>query len=441
MTQPALKPLCFVLMPFGNKLSATGATVDFDAVYQDVFRPAIEAAGLEPLRADEELAGGVIHRAMFERLILCDYALADLTTANANVFYELGVRHATKRHTTVLTFAKDQGQLPFDVASLRATPYSLGADGAPSDVAAARAALTERLRAAQEPSVDSPLYQLIDSYPDLGHTSTDTFRDRVRYAQGAKDALATARRKGMDAVRAVEAEFAAPLATVDPAVLIDLMLSYRAVSAWADMVRVADAMTRPLATSVMVQEQLALALNRMGERDRAENVIEALIARRGPSSESYGILGRIRKDQWEDAHKAGQSLKAKGLLERAIAAYRLGFEADWRDAYPGINALTLMTLHGGMESDIQALVPVVRYAVERKIAAGRPDDWDHATLVELAVIAADRTRAANALAAALACQTEPWMRETTARNLRLLRNAPDREAETGWVDELIGELG
>ena len=48
-------------------------------------------AGLEPLRADEEQAGGISHKPMFERLVLCDYAVADLTAANANVFYELGV--------------------------------------------------------------------------------------------------------------------------------------------------------------------------------------------------------------------------------------------------------------------------------------------------------------------------------------------------------------
>jgi hypothetical protein len=34
---------------------------------------------------------------MFERVVLCEYAAADLTTANADVFYELGVRHAVPK--------------------------------------------------------------------------------------------------------------------------------------------------------------------------------------------------------------------------------------------------------------------------------------------------------------------------------------------------------
>ena len=88
--------LCFVLMPFGRKLTHTGSSIDFDAVYQESVKPAIDKAGLDSLRADEEMTGGIIHKPMFERLILCEYAVADLTTANANVFYELGLRHAVR---------------------------------------------------------------------------------------------------------------------------------------------------------------------------------------------------------------------------------------------------------------------------------------------------------------------------------------------------------
>src|SRR5215469_17539724 len=126
-------PLCFVLMPFGQKPSSIGSIIDFDSVYDGLIFPAIRDAGLEPLRADEEMTGGIIHKPMFERLILCEYAVADLTTANANVFYELGVRHAVRPWSTVLLFAKDSGQLPFDVAPLRAMPYQLTTEGKTKD--------------------------------------------------------------------------------------------------------------------------------------------------------------------------------------------------------------------------------------------------------------------------------------------------------------------
>src|SRR5215469_10232988 len=105
-------------MPFGKKPDGTGRTINFDAVYQKIIKPAIEAAELEPIRADEEIVGGFIHKPMFERLMLCDYAVADLTTANPNVFYELGIRHAIRPATTVTVFAKHQ-VIPFDVTFLR----------------------------------------------------------------------------------------------------------------------------------------------------------------------------------------------------------------------------------------------------------------------------------------------------------------------------------
>ncbi|HEV2764226.1 MAG TPA: hypothetical protein VGV38_14680, partial [Pyrinomonadaceae bacterium] len=117
------RPLCFVLMPFGRKKDPSGGPdINFDRIYEDAVRPAIEDAGMEPIRADEERTGGIIHRAMFERLLLCDFAVADLTTANANVFYELGVRHAARPATTLAIFAGQQF-LPFDVNYLRALPY------------------------------------------------------------------------------------------------------------------------------------------------------------------------------------------------------------------------------------------------------------------------------------------------------------------------------
>src|SRR5439155_21609888 len=127
-------------------------------VYHELIAPAIAAAEMEPLRADEEMTGGIIHKPMFERLILCDYAVADLTTANANVFYELGLRHALRPWSTVLLFAQG-GRLPFDVAPLRALPYSLNAGGAPDKVEDAKKALVERLCEARQAATDSPVFQ------------------------------------------------------------------------------------------------------------------------------------------------------------------------------------------------------------------------------------------------------------------------------------------
>lgn len=85
-----------------------------------------------------------------------------------------------------------------------------------------------------------------------------------------------------------------------------------------------------------------------------------LIQARGPSSETSAILGRIYKDRWEAAAKAGDNLTAQGLLNKAIKAYLHGFEADWRDAYPGVNAVTVIELKNPPDPRRLDLTPVVR---------------------------------------------------------------------------------
>jgi tetratricopeptide (TPR) repeat protein len=433
MTQRAL---CFVLMPFGKKPAVAGGMVDFDAVYRDLIAPAVLDAGLTPIRADEEMTGGIIHKPMFERLILCDYAVADLTTANANVFYELGVRHAVRPWSTALLFAEGGGQLPFDVAPLRALPYRLGPDGTPADPVGARSALAQRLVEAQQAATDSPLFQLVEGFPEVDHTKTDVFRDRVQYSARMKERLATARKTGVEAVREVERELG-KLATQESDVVVDLFLSYRAVGAWQDMIALVGRMALPLAATVMVREQLGLALNRAGRGDEAERVLVDLLEKRGPSSETYGILGRIYKDRWDAARRSGDAFLADGLLDNAIDAYRRGFEADWRDAYPGVNAVTLMELKEPPDPRRAELTPVVRYAVALRIAAGKPDYWDHATRLELALLAKDEQEARSALGAALAKVRESWEPETTARNLRLIREARERRGEAvAWAEQL-----
>jgi tetratricopeptide (TPR) repeat protein len=435
-----MKPLCFVLMPFGQKPAGTSLLVDFDEVYESLIRPAIVAADLEPLRADEERAGGLIHKPMFERLILCEYAVADLTTANANVFYELGVRHAVRPASTILIFAKDLARLPFDVAPLRGLPYAIGADGRPVAGDPARDALTRRLVEARGAATDSPVYQLVDGFPDIQHLKTDVFRERVQYSNDVRKRLAAARASGVEAVRAVARDLG-DIQDVEAGVVIDLFLSYRAVKAWTDMIALAGAMSPPVAATVMVREQLALALNRAGRSEEAERALLELIEQRGPSSETYGILGRVYKDRWENASKAGDVYLARGQLDKAIEAYVHGFEADWRDAYPGVNAVTLMELKDPPDPRRTSLIPIVRYAADRKIAKGAPDYWDWATLLELAVLGMDEPAAGDALARALAVVRASWEPETTARNLRLIREARERRGTpVGWADAMEREL-
>ncbi|KTG68229.1 hypothetical protein K41_20305, partial [Klebsiella pneumoniae] len=91
----AKKKLCFVIMGFGKKTDyKSGKTLNLDATYYEIIKPAAEECGIECIRADEVCHSGSIDREMYRKLLLADVVIADISTNNANALYELGVRHA-----------------------------------------------------------------------------------------------------------------------------------------------------------------------------------------------------------------------------------------------------------------------------------------------------------------------------------------------------------
>jgi tetratricopeptide (TPR) repeat protein len=225
--------------------------------------------------------------------------------------------------------------------------------------------------------------------------------------------------------------------------LIGVYLSYRAVKAWDRMINLYKRMPAAVKRNVMVREQLGLALNRSGRRQDALKVLEAVIKEQGPSAETYGLIGRVYKDLWADARKAANKAAAKGFLDRAIDAYVQGFETDWRDVYPGVNAVTLLHVKGdkGSLQRKAELLPVVRFAALQRLKGPEPDYWDYATLLEVAVLDGDRKAAKQRLAEAVVRIREIWEPETTVNNLNLIREAGRaRGVKEAWLDTLIKSL-
>ena len=102
--------VCFVIMPFGEKVDLKGKKVKFDDIYAMLLAPAIRVSGLEPVRCDELYESGLIQRKMLEEYIRdARAAVVDISLLNANVFYELGVRHTLRKAVTVLVRRKDRG--------------------------------------------------------------------------------------------------------------------------------------------------------------------------------------------------------------------------------------------------------------------------------------------------------------------------------------------
>ena len=453
--------LCFVLMPFGRKPNPTGkGVIDFDSVYQSIIVPAIKGAGLEPLRADEEMTGGIIHKPMFERLVVCDYAVADLTMANANVFYELGLRHAVLPATTVLLCGGDS-RLPFDVAPLRTIRYALGANGAPEDILKTRKILKAWLEAQQKTeSPDSPVFELLQpEYPDLAKIRAKNLRQQLLDGAAVETKLreALSGRQPCKALLRLEKSFGA-IEQADPTLVVALFFAYRSCEAWKEMVALSKKMNPQEAARAAIQEQIAFALNRdaaaaleAGDEKKAEafsaqaeQILLNVLQHNGANSETFGLLGRIYKGRWRAAlKKRGNEAKieAQLYLDKAIEQYTRGFETDWRDYYPGVNAVTLMTIKEPPDPRREELRPVVVYSVERRIAAKEGGYWLYATRLELAVLAKDQALAETSFVEAKRAVTVDWQGPSTADNVAAILEAFKRHGGApSWAINLQGRL-
>lgn len=477
--QSAPRAMCFVAMPFGKKPppGKEEPLVDFDAVFAHI-RSAVEDEGLECVRADFEAYGGFIHRPMYERLLVAEYVVADVTLGNPNVMYEVGVRHGASARPTVLVCAEAYvGLLPFDFRSLRVLTYPLCREGALEEDSATafRAQLRDRLlrlRRGELPS-DNPLVQVTAWQPSgrIEHEKTDVFLQRLRFAGeiGQQISAALALNEGEAVTRLAEIE--RQVLESDEVViqlhtaLVGLFLGYREKNAYERMVDLFPRFPGELRQTPVAREQYALALNRLAEkaasagdagraselRSSALRTLDQMPAG-AVTSETFGIRGRIYKGSFEAelqartrAKEAGDKegearhkAKAYAMLQRAIETYEQGFRTDLRDYYPGINAVTLRLRRGDPEDleAVQTLAPVVHFAVECASTPKRAEEqyWQTATRVELSAATRSWSAARKHLSSLLAIEVQPWMHETTARNLKIQREA------FGEDEEAIREL-
>src|SRR5215510_5810234 len=156
---------CFVIMPFGKK-KVGDREVDFDFIYHEVFAPAIQATrlpegsgvGLEPKRTDQDFFAGDISQEMFGYLEYSRFALADISGLNANVFYELGVRHRSHEAGTAV-FRQAGTPVPFDINTIKAFDYEYQpSENVPKSRELSTKILTESLRYNR---LDSPVQKAL----------------------------------------------------------------------------------------------------------------------------------------------------------------------------------------------------------------------------------------------------------------------------------------
>ena len=116
-------PTCFVIQPFDN-----GGP--YDKRYRDILVPAIKEAGLEPYRVDEDPGTTIVIDDIEKGIQDAEVCLADITTNNPNIWYEVGFAFANGKAVVMVCLDPRPDPFPFDIRHRHIIRYKLHA---PSD--------------------------------------------------------------------------------------------------------------------------------------------------------------------------------------------------------------------------------------------------------------------------------------------------------------------
>ncbi len=418
-TRPKIRPHAFVVMPFGKKKGSDGSPYDFNAIYKSLIKPALEEAGFEPFRADEETSSGDILTDMFQELLLADLCLCDLSIDNANVYYELGIRHAFRKRGVVHIQA-GRAYMPFDIFNVRTLPYHITPEGVPdpeflkTDIQAI-ARMTRDTWASDRDAIHSPVFNLLSG---LVEPERNTLRTPLatgfwrEYNEWKQRVTVAQRQKRIGDILLLTEEISNPL--------IKEEAIGEAGKALANMGRNELALEQYRKGlegnpgNLSFRREEAFHLNRLDRVDEAIVKIESLLSDFPNDSEAISYLGRIYKEMWAESWKSIPD-KAKRLkaafdsyhwLIKAIDIYLKGYRIDLNNYYPGVNALTLSTIAVHLadrfddkkdpDPDItrirQELIELkgaLVFALETKVDDDNADYWTLISLAELRALTAE----------------------------------------------------
>lgn len=355
---------CFVVTGFGLKTDfRTGRVLDLDQTFRQLVQPACDAAGINAFRAIDANLTGSIDAIMYQWLYRADYVIADLSTLNANVCYELGVRHAQCPNTTVMIAEKTlMSFIPFDLGSFVIHAYEHGG----SRIAAAEARRFVALLSGV----------LLGIRRDEASRLAQT-RPAARLADSPVfTAMPGMVRPSYDGVVALDPPpYVPPGARQGPeldedtslAEIIELAERAKSDSRFAEAKDLfTEAIARQTGGEASVRpdlflvQRLALVTYKEAERgdaDRARaglSAAEELLRRhalpeRTTDPETLGLMGAIYKRLHELDGNAAD-------LDRAIGYTERGFHIR-QDYYNGINLAFLLTLQAAGEEDaVEALI-------------------------------------------------------------------------------------
>lgn len=434
------RPICFMIMPYGKKPtsapSGTGAPdkIDFDRLWEAALRPAIDKAGYEPVRANEDI-GALIITEMIERLAISDMVLADVSIPNGNVYYEVGIRHAAQRQGCMMTAANWAKPL-FDIDQMRQIRYPLPEETI-SDETAAEIIEIVRNAIPVMAAGESPFYQVFPKYPEYDPARATAFKKAIEELSQFQAEIIAARTGSRDQCRARALELRSRYYTGGPvqkAVAIELLYTIRDCADWTTTIEFIDSLPADLKSSPLVKEQRALALSKSGDHDAAIGALQELIRTNGDTSERRGLLGGRYKKKWS-------ATKNPVDLDRAIAEYEKGMKLDLNDYYPSSNLARLYRTRKRKGDDDRARVSaaITMTACERARARKAEDEWLNPTLLGAAFDAGDVDKASELADQVSTDGAAAWKLETTLADCKTAAELYE-EPRRGELLEVVARL-
>jgi tetratricopeptide (TPR) repeat protein len=446
-------------MPFGVRETGAAtpgpARVDFDMLWKLAIAPALDQLGYRAVRADQDL-GPLIIKEMLERLYYSDLVVADVSIANANAYYEVGIRHAA-RSTGCVLIAADWARPVFDLAQMRHVSYPN--PNAILDQARAQAIIDLLIKAIPERAVsNTPMLETIAGYPNAQPDGV-----RARELAGELEAFEDlrARMATINSMpKADRAALAQPIfqqhpaaTTIRASVAVEMVKFIRdVVDDWQAARTYIETLPKIMRDQSFMQEQLALAQSKQGNHISAITALNKLISLAGDTSERQGLVGGRYKKLYNESVKAakadalGTSKPNAAFLEQAIKHYELGMRLDLNDYFPSCNLPGLYRERGGLGDEDRAVAAaaVARFACERSLKRNPDDVWGKPTFLGLA-FAERNVTAAEEIAQWVERDTGAgWMLDTTLDDLRRYvaqtSDAATRDRMQAIVDRLVALL-
>lgn len=413
-------PHAFVVMPFGIKEAPDKKPIDFDAVYTQLIKPSLIEAGFNPFRADEEAVSGDILTDMFQELLLADLVIADMSIDNANVFYELGVRHAFRKRG-VVHIQSGRDNMPFDVFNVRTMPYHVDDNGVPDSKHLDRdkknlKRITSETWASDMDAVHSPIFGLLTGLkePDRRALRTPLATGFWREFIEWEERIAVARRqKRIGDILLLTEEISNPLCKEDAVTQAGLALRELGRHELALREYRKGLAVNP--GNIEFRREEAVILNRMGRVDEAILKLERLLENHPNDTMSTVCLGRIYTAVWKECwdtladckQRREAAFSAYHWAVKSIDTYLEGFHFDMNIHEPGIKALNMacVLLELADEFDdsqnpdpdiqrIRAMVPDLRSTLAHYLNANVrydvPDYWTLASLAEWHITHGDK---------------------------------------------------